>query len=212
MRTLSVETTTHGRVLVEDRPASHGLLMAFHGYGQDADEMLEDVRKIPGADRWQVASVQALNRFYTRADRRVVASWMTRQDREAAIVDNVAYVHRAIQQLATPDDRVIFIGFSQGASMAYRAAMLGRHVAAGIIALAGDIPPELKDGAHTREWPPVLIGVGSTETWYSVERLDADVAFLRESGADVEVVRFEGGHEWTDEFRHAAGEWIGLRG
>jgi predicted esterase len=210
MRTLSIATSTHGRVLVEPRDAPVGLLVAFHGYGQSADEMLAEVLRIPGIDRWQVAAVQALHRFYTRHDRRVVASWMTRQDREAAIVDNVAYVHRVVEQLAPPGTPLVFAGFSQGASMAYRAAMLGPRDAVGVIALAGDVPPELEDGANTgaRPWPPVLVGVGTDETWYSPERVDADVTFLREAGAEVELVRFAGGHEWTDEFRQAAGAWL----
>ena len=208
MRTLSVETSTHGRVLVEDDGGRGGLIAAFHGYAQSADDMLAELGRVPGVDAWRLASVQGLHRFYTRGDRQVVASWMTRQDRETAVVDNVAYVHRVLQLLVGPDDPVLFAGFSQGASMAYRAAMLGRHPAAGIIALAGDVPPELKEGARVRDWPPVLIGVGSEETWYTADRLDADVTFLRAAGADVDVVRFDGGHEWTDAFRRAAGEWI----
>jgi predicted esterase len=208
MRTLSVETSTHGRVLVEDGGKRGGLIVAFHGYAQSADDMLAELCRVPGVATWRVASVQALHRFYTRGDRHVVASWMTRQDRDTAVVDNVAYVHRVLQLLAGPDDPVVFAGFSQGASMAYRAAMLGRHPAAGIIALAGDVPPELKGGARARDWPPVLIGVGSEEAWYTADRLDADVAFLREAGADVDVVRFDGGHEWTDAFRRAAGDWL----
>ena len=52
MRSLSIPTTTHGRVVVEDAAASPvGLLVAFHGYAQSADETLADVRTIPGAER-----------------------------------------------------------------------------------------------------------------------------------------------------------------
>jgi hypothetical protein len=86
-RVLSVETSTHGRVLIEDAAGSSSGLtaVAFHGYGQTAEDVLNEVRAIPGAAGWRLASVQALHRFYTRADQRVVASWMTRQDREQAV-------------------------------------------------------------------------------------------------------------------------------
>ena len=93
--------------------------------------------------------------------------------------------------------------------MAYRAALSGAHPAAGIIALAGDIPPELKTQTPTRHpWPKVLVGVGKTEQWYSGEKLDEDLAFLSKRGIDHSVVRFQGGHEWTEEFRTAAGDFL----
>ena len=45
------------------------------------------------------------------------------------------------------------------------------------------------------------------------DETSADVAFLRDSGVTHEVVRFDGGHEWTSEFRAAAGRWLeGLSG
>src|SRR5215471_667484 len=111
MRTLSVETTTHGRVLVEDADTAQsvGLLVAFHGYGQSADSILADVGTIPGARRWTIASVQALHRFYSRGDQHVIASWMTRQDRDEAIRDNVAYVDRAIDAIGATGP-IVFVG------------------------------------------------------------------------------------------------------
>ena len=50
------------------------------------------MRAIPGAARWRLVAIQGLHRFYQRRDNQVVASWMTRQDRELAIADNLAYV------------------------------------------------------------------------------------------------------------------------
>ena len=208
MRSLSIPTTTHGRVVVEDATASPvGLLVAFHGYAQSADETLADVRKIPGANAWTIASVQGLHRFYNRNNEKVIASWMTRQDRDDAIADNVAYVDRAIDAVGTPGP-MVFVGFSQGASMAYRAAVLGSHRAVGIIALGGDIPPEVKSGEILRPWPTVLIGSGERDTWFTPAKAEADAAFLAAQQVPHDVVRFAGGHEWTDEFRAAAAPWL----
>jgi hypothetical protein len=54
----------------------------------------------------------------------------------------------------------------------------------------------------------VLIGAGDTETWYTAEKVAADVAFLESHDVAHEVVRYRGGHEWTDEFRAAAARWL----
>ena len=53
-------------------------------------------RGFRGADRWRLVSIQGLHRFYQRRADEVVASWMTRQDRELAIADNLAYVAAVI--------------------------------------------------------------------------------------------------------------------
>jgi predicted esterase len=208
MRVLTVSTGTHGRVLVED-PADEpaGLLVLFHGYGQSAERMLEDVRLIPGADAWRLASVQALHQFYARDSTTVLGSWMTRQNRDLAIADNIEYVDRAVAAIE-PTEPIVFAGFSQGVAMAYRAAVRGRHPAAGILALAGDIPPELKERREGDRWPPVLIGVGDRETWYAPAKVDNDRRFLATSNIAHEIVVFNGGHDWTDEFRQAAGRWL----
>jgi predicted esterase len=103
----------------------------------------------------------------------------------------------------------VFAGFSQGVAMAYRAAIGGRHPAAGVVALAGDVPPELATASSARDrWPAVLIGVGTKETWYSAEKLAADVRFFEARGIAHEVCRFDGGHEWAPAFHAAAGEWL----
>ena len=213
MRVLSVPTPAHGRILVEDPAGSFSgrMLVGCHGYGQNAAMMLEDLRRIPGAEAWRLVAVQALHRFYTRGDQAVVASWMTREDREPAIEDNIEYLNRAVQAAGGDDvTTLVYLGFSQGASMAARAATRGAHRAAGLICLAGDIPPDVKDVKtvkDVKEWPPVLIGVGSRDAWYGA-RVDADTAFLQSHGIPHTVVRFDGGHEFTDEFRNAVGEWM----
>src|ERR1700730_4275341 len=98
----TIAATTHGRDLVS-RAATDGpgpLLVGFHGYAEAADAQLARLRAIPGADRWVIASVQALHRFYRGRTDEVVAGWMTRQDRDLAIADNIAYVSAVVDALA----------------------------------------------------------------------------------------------------------------
>ena len=91
--TLLVPTTTHGRVLIRTPAATAaGVLVGFHGYAEDAAAQLERLLAIKEADDWLLLSVQALHRFYRGRSQDVVAGWMTRQDRDAAIADNIAYV------------------------------------------------------------------------------------------------------------------------
>jgi len=211
MELLYVPTRAHGRVLVREAPydgRQSRLLLAFHGYAQRAETMITELAGVPGLDQWTVASVQGLHAFYNR-DRDVVASWMTKEDRELAIAANVAYVDDAIVALQRTRraDVIVCVGFSQGASMAWRAAVLGRRRADGVVALGGDIPPELKD-APAGNFPPALIGRGSRDEWYTEETLLADLAVLESKNVTHGSLRFEGGHEWTDEFRQELGRFL----
>ena len=211
MRALSVPTPTHGRVLIRDAADApqRRLLVGFHGYAQSAEDMLSELEQIPGSEQWTLVSVQALHRFYARRMEKIVASWMTRQDREDAIADNVAYVDRVLEMVLDGDSNtpMVFIGFSQGVAMAYRAALLGRYRPQSIVAIGGDVPPEVKTLA-AEKFPPLLIAGGLDDPLYPVSRLEADEAFLRGHGARVEVLRYSGGHEWTTELRRRIQEAV----
>src|SRR5262249_56946401 len=80
MRELNVATTTHGRVLVDGETDGGPLrlLAGFHGYSQNADEMMEMLRGIPLDGSWTRVSIQGLHRFYRWRAQTTVASWMTR--------------------------------------------------------------------------------------------------------------------------------------
>jgi predicted esterase len=206
-----IATLVHGRYLVEapESGKSCPLLVGFHGYGESADKHLAELRKIPGANQWILCAVQALHPFYNRTGE-VIACWMTRQDRELAIEDNVRYVAGVVAELQRTlpvSNRLVYLGFSQGAAMAYRAAVASGHRCHGVVVLGGDVPPEL-DQRDLTGFPPVLLGRGSSEEWYDAAKMEHDVELLRRKEVDVRPVVFTGGHEWTNEFRAAAGEFL----
>jgi predicted esterase len=204
----TIATTTHGRYLVAapaDTPA--GVIVGFHGYAENAEVHLDALRAIPGTDRWLLAAVQALHPFYTRDDR-VVANWMTRQDRELAIADNVAFVAQVLEALRDEHPvraPLVFVGFSQGGAMAYRAAAHTRPE--GLIILAADVPPDVAEHPGLR-LPPVLIGRGTQDRWYTADKYEADLAALARLGISVESCVFDGAHEWGGQFREAAARYL----
>jgi predicted esterase len=205
----TVEARTHGRYLVRQPgiPGPWPMIVGFHGYGEDAEIHMQALTGIPGADRWLVVSTQALHPFYTRRNE-VVASWMTRQDRAHAIADNVDYVGRvlaAVRSEFSTRRPLVFVGFSQGGAMAYRAA--AHYPADGVIVLAADVPADVAGGPRAR-LPCVLIGRGTRDDWYTEAKHAADLALLRPLDVAVENCVFEGGHEWTDAFHAAAGRML----
>ena len=129
---------------------------------------------------------------------------MTSQDREHAIGDNIEYVRSVVAELPVPR-KLVFLGFSQGVAMAYRAAYAHPNASA-VIALAGELTPDIEGPL-----PPVLIGRGTREEWYTDEKLKKDLSIL-ETLTAVETYVYEGGHEWTEEFREVAGRFLRAHG
>lgn len=201
----TVEARTHGRFLVRvpDAAPPWPLLVGFHGYAETPGDHMEALQTIPGTAEWLLVSVQGLHRFYTRKDR-VVSSWMTREDRALAISDNIDYVGRVLSRVRSEYqtcEPLVFSGFSQGAAMAYRAA--AHYRAAALIILAGDVPPDIVEDRPV-PLPPVLIGRGTRDEWYTEAKEAGDRGVLATIDARVDVCVFDGGHEWTDAFRIAA--------
>jgi len=218
LQTHTIPIPFHGRYLVEAPDSAppppsasapvRPLLVGFHGYKENAEAQMEVLRAIAGARGWVLVSVQAPNRFYSQGEK-VAASWMTRQDRELAIEDNIAYVRAVVAEVSREYGAgrpLVYAGFSQGVAMAYRAAARAGHACGGLVLLAGDVPPDV--AADVARMPPVLLGRGTGDAWYTAERSARDLDVLRAAGVPVEAHVFDGGHEWEPSFIARAGRFL----
>lgn len=206
METRTIEARTHGRYIVRtpDAPGPWPVIVGFHGYGENAARHITTLASIPATQGWLIVAVQGLHRFYTRGGD-VVASWMTKEDRELAIADNIAYIGQTVDAVRAEfptQSPLIFVGFSQGTAMAFRAAA---HIpSAMLIVSGGDVPPDLAAGTSV-PLPPVLYGRGQDDALYPAKLHANDIAVLKRLGVAIESVAFAGGHELTPEFLTMAG-------
>jgi len=206
----NVPTLTHGRVLVREARAAaqRGLLVGFHGYMETGQIQMERLEAIPGSSAWTLVSIQGLHRFYRGRTEQVFASWLTREDREDAIADNLAYVSAAMEHVPHDDwAPVVYSGFSQGVAMAFRAGLLGVARTVGIAAVGGDVPPELLTDRDV-QFPAILYTRGARDEWLSEPRFDRDVAAMNARGVAVTTKVYDGAHEWNDEVSRAIGDFL----
>jgi len=212
-REYAIVTPVHGRYLVRiPESAAHGpirnapMIVGFHGYAEAVDTHMARLEVIPELSGWTIVCIQGLHQFYNRRGE-VVSSWMTSQDREAAIDDNLRYVRsvitEAIHQNGEPQ-ALVYQGYSQGVSMAWRAALLGARRVDGLAVFGGDVPPEFGVRPLT-QCPPVLLGRGRDDTQYTAAQFRADLDMLAGRYVAVEPYEVPGGHNWTV----AAGREIG---
>src|SRR5438445_10499652 len=95
-----------------------------HGYGQLASRFLERFRALESERRCIVAP-EGLSRFYLTenpSERRVGASWMTREDRVHEIDDYVRFLDALHAQVVPGNERVNALGFSKGTPTECRCA------------------------------------------------------------------------------------------
>jgi predicted esterase len=206
MEEFAIQATVNGRYLLRQslQSATPALLAGFHGYGQSAEDHLSLLASIPGSEHFTLCSIEALHQFYN-AHGKPGASWMTSFQRQARIEENIRYVDAVIGNVLQPGSTLVFHGFSQGAGMASRAALLGKHRASGLMLLGGDFPPESENSG---DMPVVHIARGARDPIYREEHFMRDCRRFDEWGVRHVSCSFKGGHEAADEYLKSAGVFL----
>lgn len=195
----------------EGGEAIRELWIACHGYAQLAAKFLEPFVSL--ATPWRrIVAPEGLSRFYlersrvgvnTQAD--VGATWMTREDREHEIADQIAYLDALLDHLdperGASGVRLRVLGFSQGVAAVSRWLARGRRVRAGdVILWAGSFPGDVDRSlfATRLAGAPVLFVVGTRDQLASWAAADVEVGRFTAAGIDARLVTFEGGHRLDD--------------
>lgn len=176
-----------------------GLWVVLHGYGQLARFFL---RPFVGLEKGAlIVAPEALSRFYTdEAHSRVGATWMTREDREHEMGDQVEYLDLLVSRLRIHNGTPLFVnvlGFSQGVATACRWAVRGKTRFSTMVLWSGTMPPEIGPMALQAAFKDTRIVLvhGETDTITPENVLLRNEATIRESGLPQQTMRFNGGHQ-----------------
>jgi len=181
---------------------------ACHGYGQLASRFLEKLRVLDDATRYLVAP-EGLSRFYlseSPTERRVGASWMTREDRLAEIEDYVQYLDSVYQDVFGSLDRsqvtVHALGFSQGAATVSRWTALGRAKVDRLTLWGGEFPPDLDLALETvvdrLRAARLSLVYGRADQFITPKVIREIAERLRAHNVPYREIPFDGGHELND--------------
>lgn len=201
---MRVQRSARWYVLGDASPAITEIWLAVHGYGQLARDFITAFTPIAEPHRLIVAP-EALSRFYVQRRPRapdgenpVGAAWMTREDREAEIVDYVDYLDAVVNRAFAESPnakRLVALGFSQGTATVSRWAALGHRLPDRLILWGGGPAPELTPGTCDR------ISAGRLEVVHGLDDqvvpfavVESSLTPLRSAGVRVHVRRHEGGH------------------
>lgn len=172
--------------------------VVLHGFSQLASRFIRWFAPAARPGRAIVAP-EALNRYYVSHEpRKVGATWMTAEDREAEIRDYVEYLDRVIEDLTARFGSfpIQVHAFSQGCATASRWAAFGRARAQRVVLWGGGLPPDLDLAAHRERLSEagLHLVVGDRDRFVSEAQVADQVARLDASAVAYRLHRFRGGH------------------
>lgn len=173
------------------------VLFVCHGYAQSANEFLENFIAVQNKENYIVAP-EGLHRFYLRGStEKVVASWMTKEEREDDIRDYVLFLdkvyHKVMQQFSSVV-KVTVVGFSQGAATVCRWAVMGNSKIDKLVLWCGYFPPDL-EATKIPSHIGVTVVTASNDKWISGDQEKEIVGQIKKLSPQMNHVRFEGQHE-----------------
>ena len=177
---------------------------ACHGYGQLAGRFITNFEAIAAPDRLIVAP-EALHRFYIDPppkpanERRIGATWMTREDRDHDIADYIDYLDLLVSEVLShsPHARLRVLGFSQGSATALRWAVRASRVPDHLILWAGEVPNDVDWNMGARKLTGTRIDAvrGDQDQSVSHMALQRNLDTLTEVGLQYQLHSFGGAHK-----------------
>lgn len=188
------------------------LLVALHGYGQNCDRFIRLFEPLRHRNILVIAP-QAPHQFYVKLIPKMVGfSWLTQYNRDRSVEEFIAYMQRLLSRIGEMHsynlERIFFLGFSQGVSMAYRFAVSGKHPIAGVLACGADLPPDVSKMLTTAPRFPVFLVHGIEDTIVPLEKAKHAQSILRANGFHSDQFFFPGGHEIPADVVKKIGDWI----
>ncbi len=184
------------------KDTSH-LWFVCHGYGQTAKNMIQNFEGLDPQKHCIVAP-EGLSRFYWNDfTGKPVASWMTSDDRENEIIDYLNYLNRLylsiLEAMPKKIEKVILLGFSQGATTVSRWATAGVVNVDHVVLWGGNLAHDL----HWEKAVPLLNNqglitvMGDADKYMTPERIKAFQDQMDEKKIEYQSMSYKGGHTIT---------------
>ena len=188
-------------------PAGKATLLLLHGTGGDEDDLVPLGRALlPGAGILSPRG-KVLEGGAPRFFRRVAPGVLDQEDLARRTSELATFIESAATTYGFDHDRLVAIGFSNGANIAASLLLRGATHLRGAVLLSPMLPfePEtLPDLVGTA----AFIGAGRTDPLVPAAQAERLAAVLRAAGAEVTVHWEAGGHTLTNGEVDAARVWL----
>jgi phospholipase/carboxylesterase len=185
------------------------LIVMLHGLSGDENAMWIFDHALPRS-----ATVIAPRALYaselggTSWARSVVRDDLDNADFQEAIERLSRFVHEAITLYEVDSQRVIVMGFSQGAALSYAFSLAQPEILRGVIALAGFLPDLSSAQPVTPALPHYLIIHGTHDEAVPIDRAREARSVLERRGASVEYHEHRVGHKVSAQGMQEIARWV----
>ena len=170
---------------------AENLLVSLHGYGQLIEYFSKKFTSL--TEHYSLLFPEGMHRFYLNGTAgRVGASWMTKEDRQLDINDNMHWLSELIKEVKRKQRyrNIVLLGFSQGGATAFRLYHhLPEQFFSKLIIWANDFP---KDIQNKTIYSPSIYVLGDQDEFIHGERATEIVAQYKENG--FKICSYEGTH------------------
>ena len=176
-----------------DLEKANKLLFVLHGYGQLAEFFIRKFKDI--SEDYIVVAPEGMHRFYLKGTSgRVGASWMTKEDRESDIADNLTWLTQLLVELNKQKSfkKTILLGFSQGGATAARWYYSNKVHFDQLILWASVFPPDLERPQINSNSNNYFV-IGTEDEFFNELAQNKEIAFFQNMG--YQIIQFHGKHD-----------------
>jgi predicted esterase len=189
------------------------LVVALHGFGQNAEMMLPLTEKLMGG-RHVIASVEAPFQFFLNGKTTEAGfCWGANRHAPSSIRlhhEMVLHVlNDAGREYNIPPERRVLVGFSQPVSLNYRFAATWPDAVRGVIGLCGGLPGDWESANYQRVKASLLHIARREDEFYPSAVTEHYAQRLRLRVEDVEFHLLEGGHRFPSKGNVLVEGWLG---
>src|SRR5436309_5188381 len=183
-------------------------LLLLHGTGGNERDLIPLVRGLDSRAALLSPRGKVLENGMPRFFRRVAEGVFDLDDLKKRTNELAGFVAAAAQHYGFASDKVVAVGYSNGANIAASMLLLRPKTLRGAVlfrAMVPLVPENLPELSSVRVW----IGAGSEDPIIPASEAQRLVELLRRAGADVTIRFARAGHGLSNDDIEAARHWIG---
>lgn len=171
-------------------------LLLLHGTGGNENDLLQLGRALDPQAHLLSPRGKVLENGMPRFFRRLAMGVFDEEDLRARTHELADFVERAVEAYDLDPERMVAVGYSNGANIAASLLLLRARVL-GAAALLHAMPPFKPDELPDLDEKPILLTAGRNDTMVPGDQAEVLANLYRQAGADVTLEWLPGGHELT---------------
>ena len=199
-KSISVSKKARYYQIGETKKSITTVFFVLHGYAMLSEFFIQKFQNLLDGETLIIAP-EALNRFYIDGNyNRVGASWMTKEERESDIEENIQYLDSLFEDICDEIGHKNFnlniLGFSQGGATACRWVFASKIEVANLILWAGDIPADTLIEKNRSKWQSINthLVMGKQDHLINDAMKEKFLSVVYDYKLDYKLTQYEGDH------------------